>query len=266
MLTRIIATRFLFLGLALVTVFGPDVSAAGLGTMTRDGWHTWRVTAVDTSADWCCYDWNSGYATRKRCDLDDHRGGYGSADINASPPETMQIYALVESGKLTRVRALSAQCPVTSARPVNDLGPVTAADSVGWLRQHVSTRSGLNAQLLAAIAVHDGDEARDLLVGYAERHDELRVRKDALFWMGQVRSQETVSVIERIAYQDPDTEMRQHAIFVLAQLPNEAGIEALFAVVKNRASNHDDRKKALFWLAQSDSDRAFDFVAGLLDD
>lgn len=248
----------------VLVLLAVSVPAAGLDALSGDGWHTWRVAAVGQVGDLCCYDWNAGNATRKACDLDQHRGGYETANTPAAAPETMQIYALLDGDKPIRVHTFSASCPVSSSGDLNDLGRVDETDSVAWLQKQVSGEPGLNGQLLAAISVHHGDYSRDVLVRFAEQHESLQTRKDSLFWLGQFRGVETKSTLERIANDDPDSGVRQHALFILSQLPNEAGIDSLIAVVGNRESPHDDRKNALFWLAQSNSDRALEFLAGLL--
>lgn len=248
----------------VLTLLAVSVPAVGLDMLSGDGWRSWRVAAVGNVGDLCCYDWNAGNATRKPCDLDRRSGGYGSAGTPAAAPETMQIYALLDGGKPVRVHTFSASCPVTSTGEIDDLGRIDETASVAWLQRQVSEEPVLNGQLLAAISVHGGDYSRDVLVRFAEQHESLQTRKDALFWLGQFRGAETMPTLERIAYDDPDGGMRQHALFILSQLPNEAGIDSLIAVVGNRDFRYEDRKNALFWLAQSNSDRALEFLAALL--
>jgi hypothetical protein len=59
-------------------------------------------------------------------------------------------------------------------------------------------------------------------------------------------------------------ELRKDAIFAMSQLQGERAVDALFAVLRNRQLPQGVREQALFWLAQSDSDRAFEYLDRLL--
>jgi HEAT repeat protein len=63
---------------------------------------------------------------------------------------------------------------------------------------------------------------------------------------------------------DPEDDVREEAVFALSQLPGERGIDALFAVLRDQGLHREIREQALFWLAQSDSDRAFAYLDELL--
>jgi HEAT repeat protein len=176
----------------------------------------------------------------------------------------MQIYALLKDGKPLKVRALSPDCPGRTTQPDRDLGPVGTNTSFAWLRKLASPRSGISSDVLAAIAVHDGAQPRDELVRVALHHPEIDNRKDAIFWMGQVRIDETCDVIDRLIREDDDSEIREAAVFALAQLPGDRAADALIAIVMRKSLAFDTRKSALFWLAQSESDLALSYFSTLL--
>jgi HEAT repeat protein len=60
-----------------------------------------------------------------------------------------------------------------------------------------------------------------------------------------------------------DRDVREQAVFALSQRPREEGIPALINIVR---TNRDPeiRKKALFWLGQSNDPRALDLIEELL--
>ena len=132
------------------------------------------------------------------------------------------------------------------------------------MKDHIAPRTDISGDVLAAIASHDGDRSQRILLDVAKDVEDIENRKDALFWMGKIRGIESAVDIESIARDDRNAEMREHAIFVLSQLPDERGVDALVAVVKDQDRQRQDRKRALFWLAQSESDRALDYVEQLL--
>jgi HEAT repeat protein len=63
---------------------------------------------------------------------------------------------------------------------------------------------------------------------------------------------------------DRDDDVREGAVFAISQLPGERAVDALFAVLGNRQLQPEVREQALFWLVQSDSDRAFEYLDRLL--
>ena len=75
----------------------------------------------------------------------------------------MQIYALVEKGRVTRIRAFSPQCRIESTQQIHDLGLVENGDSVSRLKTYVTPGSPINDDALVAIVSHAGDEAFEFL-------------------------------------------------------------------------------------------------------
>ena len=181
----------------LVAIVDSEAHAAEPGASLNEGWNAWRVAASETEGTRCCFSWSIGKPTMKSCDLDRRRG---VSITNDSPELTgeMQIYALVEMGTPTKVVALSPQCPVSAATPINDLGLVPAADSISWLKAQIRGDDELSEDALSAIAAHEG------------------------------------------------------------------AVGVLIETVEDRRRGKDLREEALFWLVQSDSDRAYDYLTSLL--
>jgi HEAT repeat protein len=321
--------QWFHIGMLVISApFIANVAFADLGRVTDDGWHTWRVAASDDAPNWCCQDWNRGRSLSTGCDLDSENTSYGSSSRYSSDIDQMQIYALTEKGAVTKVRAFSAQCPVTAEFPILDLGVIDAAESVRWLRSSIDAQKGKRTHVLAAIAVHAGPESLQHLVDIATNDSSLQNREDAVFWMGQVRAVEAEASIEKLMFTDDDPEFREHAafslaqstapgrssalarlgrddadvdvrsqacfwlaqsdsanaealilqaiteernsdvredaIFALSQLPERRALRALIEVIEDRGLGENDRKQALFWLAQLESDPALDYIDGLL--
>ena len=106
-----------------------------------------------------------------------------------------------------------------------------------------------------AIDVH----AALLRIAREDRDDE--VRAQALFWMAQhgdrrARADLVAAVLDPAASEH----VREQGVFALSQLEPD-GIDGLVDLVRGDAPR-DVKKKAMFWLGQSDSDRA----TRLLDD
>ena len=82
-----------------------------------DGWVAYRVPMVAGVDGPCCYSVRQGAATKKGCDLD--RRSWNSAsdfddpdDHVAARDDPLVVYLRVEHGRVERVRAVGASCPV----------------------------------------------------------------------------------------------------------------------------------------------------------
>ncbi len=218
---------------------------AGLG---NDGWHSWRVAAVESVPEMCCFSWNSGTATRKQCDLDGRNGGFNSPDDSASPSEDVQIYALMKAGEAVRIRSLSSSCPVAADTEIADLGRIEPDVSVAWLEQQVGGDATSNA--IAAIAVHDGPAALHVLLNSAKTGSDEEIREDAIFWMAQVRVDEAEEDIKRFIFDADSADIREHAAFSYSQ-SRATDIAATLIRQGRNDKDPDVRSQAWFWLAQT---------------
>jgi HEAT repeat protein len=91
-----------------------------------------------------------------------------------------------------------------------------------------------------------------------------KTRRNAIFWLGQAAGEAATVGLDSITQdQRQDQEVREAAIFALSQRPKDEGVPALIRVAK---SNRDPelRKKALFWLGQSEDPAALALFEELL--
>ena len=102
----------------------------------------------------------------------------------------------------------------------------------------------------------------DLLVGVARGDDTSHVRRAALMWLAQLAGDRAVAAIKD-ALDDPDTEIKRHAVFALSQLPVDRGVPLLIEIVRENP-NPQVRKQALFWLGQTGDERALALIEELL--
>jgi|CXWL01.1.fsa_nt_gi hypothetical protein len=224
-------------------------SSADALTLPKDGWVTWTIFTVDTAPNWCCFDgpdWNTRPGS---CDLDSRNHGYGSRGDDDTVSQ-MRIYAKAEAGKLTALRSYAPSCKVTTKSTLQDLGELPVADSLQWLNAHLQPRGKLTADVLAAIAVHAGSAAEDKLVSLAKADSSRETRKDALFWLGQVRGATGAARIRPFLLGDADAKVREHAAFAYSQSSAPDRGPALIEQGQSDASPHV-RSQAWFWLAQT---------------
>jgi hypothetical protein len=206
--------------------------AASLDALAADGLYTWRVAATEDAPAWCCACWTRDASDALACDLDSRHVSYGEGDEFLPASEEIQIYARIESGKAWRIRALSPRCAVTTRSEVVDLGVVEVDESLAWLQSNATATAAARRDALVAIAAHRGPAALRFLAKTAEDGSTMDLREDA--------------------------------IFAISRLPGERAVDALLGVLANPQMHREVREQALFWLAHSDSDRAFEYLDRLL--
>jgi hypothetical protein len=316
----------------LAPIAVPSGAQAAELNLPRDGWASWQVAAVENAPAWCC--WNSLKdidASPSSCRLDDRPEGHGTR--GDATTDSVKVYARVAGGKIDRLQVLSANCPVETRTPINELGNVTLEDSARWLiaragQSGVAAGNSISEHALAALAMHRGDLARDALADFASKDARIETRKWSVFWLatlrgavgaditstamfndrdvevrkhaafamaqtqspraaadlirqgntdkvGDVRAQawfwlaksgaaEAEQAIAQAIRKDADDEVREHGIFALSQLPAERAPRALIAAAEDQSLAREQRKRAVFWLSQSESDSAQNYLEKVL--
>jgi hypothetical protein len=320
--------------LCLLSFALPTHAFAAELSLPRDGWASWQVPAVDDAPDWCCFNhWNDRNAMRQPCKLDSKHDSYGGRDGETT--DSIRVYARFAGGKIDRLRALSATCPVQTDTEIQDLGAVLVDDSARWLTGLVKgseldaeRRDRVADDALAALAIHRGDIAHDSLVDIARQDTREENRKHAVFWLAHLRGRGGAEIATSIMFGDPDADIREHAafavsqsvspnaardlirlattdseakvrshawfslaqteslatedaidaalrketdsgvreqaIFALSQLPDERATRALIKVAEDKSLAREERKRAVFWLSQSESSIAQTYLEEVL--
>ncbi len=254
----------LLAGFATLLVCSP--AAAQLTGMTDDGWHTWRVTAIESAPEICCFRWNMGKPSARGCNLDKGHGGFSTNSDGGNATGELQVYALLEGGEVKDLRALSSSCPVSADSTITDLGPVNPDTSATWLKERFESNDEIASDVLAAIAFHSGNNARAALIHQGRRNDNPEIRSEAWFWLAQTEAEESEDVILKAMRDDKDDDVREESVFALSQLPNERAVHVLAVILEDRRLDKDLREQALFWLTQADSDEAFEYIDRVLSD
>jgi len=89
-------------------------------------------------------------------------------------------------------------------------------------------------------------------------------RSQSVFWVGQAAGDAATADLNSLVLDNSvDREVREQAVFALSQRPRDEGVPALIAVARTN-KDPEIRKKALFWLGQSQDPRALDLFEELL--
>jgi HEAT repeat protein len=168
----------------------------------------------------------------------------------------MRIYARLSDGKLERIRALASSCPVRANGSIQDLGAVADDASARWLGKHLTADARdaevgrrLRGDAMAALGAHRTDIAHATLVDIARKDERIEHRKDALFWLAQLRGRAGADVATSIMFEDANPQIREHATLAVAHSQSPRIANDLTRVGKTDASAQV-RGQAWFWLGQ----------------
>ena len=237
-----------------------------------DGWSRWAVLAPEDAGNWCCFGALAG--TPKTCDLDSERlnfgtlsegGKNGEAAIRALKTRTMHIYANIQHNSLQRLRVFGADCPVSAKTNIRVLENIDTASSLRWLNTVSVSASMKEAQILPALAMHEG--AAPLLFTIAKQDAVPGIRRQSWFWLSQINAvnlEREAMLALCLDSQNVARNERNAIIFALSQLKAPRAGNALIQVVEDLKLGLAIRKEALFWLGQMEGDQGLDYLDRML--
>lgn len=180
----------------------------------------------------------------------------------------VRVVLTVRSRRVTGVRTYVGGRWRTGAGagPATDWGTLparTAADFLVTLARTADSDAG--AKAIFPVTLADSVEPWGGLLAIARDPSVRReTRKQSVFWLGQAASNLAARGLDSLlADRDGDRTIQEQVVFALSQRPKDEGIPALVRV----ARTHPDaeiRKKAIFWLGQSDDPRAIALFEELL--
>jgi hypothetical protein len=149
---------------------------------------------------------------------------------------------------------------------VVDLGTVSAHDAADYLVTVAQTDKGsIGSKAIFPATIADSAVIWPALLKLARNADVPRnTRSQSVFWLGQAAGDvATRGLNDLVVDNSVDREVREQAVFALSQRPRDEGIPALINVARTN-KDPEIRKKALFWLGQSNDPRALDLFEELL--
>jgi hypothetical protein len=134
--------------------------------LADDGWYTWRVASA---------------------------GEY----------DEEQFYVHLKSGKPKAIEIVGHWCNRWKRSDKNypdatDLGLLDTDTSIDWLQPLTGERSDLSSDALAAISMHKGRRAVQILIDVVESDAHMDVREEAVFWMAQSDAEEAFDYLDRL--------------------------------------------------------------------
>lgn len=159
-------TGLVLVGLLFAAGTSSQTRAAEAINLSADGWYTWRVASA---------------------------GEY----------DEEQFYVLIKSGKPKEIEIVGHWCNRWSRSDkrwpeATDFGRLDTDSSIDWLQQYIGERSDLSSDALAAISMHEGPRAVQVLIDIVESRAHMEVREEAVFWMAQSDSEEAFDYLDRL--------------------------------------------------------------------
>lgn len=147
-----------------------------------------------------------------------------------------------------------------------DLGTVGTKDAASYLlalalkdESRASEKAIFPAVLADSVTIWP-----DLLKVAKADNVSRKVKRSAVFWLGQAAGDAaTKGLTDLVDDGSADHEVRETAVFALSQRPQDEGVPALIRIARQN-KDPDLRRKAIFWLGQSDDPRALSLFEELL--
>ncbi len=206
-----------------------------------------------------------------RCRNQQVNGSYSDWDgddwTSACDSGPVRIALLKSAGTVIDLRTyVGGEWRSPAGSGVTDLGTAGAREAAAYLLALAERDSGRAAEraILPATLADSTTIWPDLLRIARDARISRKVRRSAVFWLGQAAGDAaTRGLSDLVDDRAADREVRETAVFALSQRPREEGVPALIRIAKE---NRDPelRRKAIFWLGQSDDPRALALFEDLL--
>jgi HEAT repeat protein len=194
--------------------------------------------------------------------------------IRRSSLERVRTTAIFWLGQLTGEHAFLAELARNEAeglqirkQAVQAIGAskdATAFTLLQNLYQSASDRE-MKKQIIYAVSINEvkKDDVLNFLIKIAGSDPDREVKKQALFWLGQKAGQRSLDALSDTVTTDPDTEVQKHAVYSISRRPKDEAIPMLIKIAKTHPKAAV-RKEAVQWLGRSGDERAIEYFKELL--
>jgi len=226
----------------------------------QDGWISYAVPMAVGAGSPCCYEFQGTRVARIGCDLDGRSWGVTTNDHSpvGTASDTLDVYLRVAHGRIDKVRAFAASCPVRDADRVHQLDAVEPRSSIALLTELAAATTTAEEEAdaeVAAVAMHADATATSALSELSGQAYPRELREKALFWLGHARGADGARIVEHAATTDSDPELRANAVFALSEAHSVDAYASIHRIAQSDSSEHV-REQALFWMAQMEDPRA----------
>lgn len=241
----------------------PRVTTAPDGTVRMS--FAARPTVCGNGRNVIALDCSAGRCGRHTIMFDGHYEG-DEVEYDCEPGP-VRVSLTVRKGAVQSLRTyVGGRWVTASGTSVTDLGTVSSRDATDFLLELArgpDGRVGEDAILPAILA--DSVTVWPALLKLA-RDDRVsrRARRQAVFWLGQSAGDAASrGLADLVDDGGVDREVKEQAVFALSQQRGDAAVPLLIRIARTHP-DREVRRKALFWLGQSDDPRALALFEELL--
>jgi hypothetical protein len=178
---------------------------------------------------------------------------------------------------LSQVDNARASAAIREFAERNDVASELREQAIFWIGQQnrpensrylqtlyarVNTQQLKEKIIFSLSQMNSAENARWIMNIALDENEGIEARKQALFWAGQSGGNlaDLVSLYGRMQ----NREMKEQLIFVYSQRSERAAVDKLLDIARNDP-DREMRKKALFWLSQSNDPRVADLLQEIID-
>ena len=188
----------------------------------------------------------------------DDNGRYRGRNWRELPcePGPARVTFVMSGGTVDRVKLTVGGGQRSGDSGGIDLGEVSAPAAAKALLAVAARQRRADHAIFAATIADSAVVWPELLALAKDASVARETRKSAVFWLSQAAGDAATQGLAELAENEAqDRDIRDQAVFALSQLPREEGVPVLIRLAR---SNKDPqvRRKAIFWLGQSDDPRA----------
>jgi len=136
------------------------------------------------------------------------------------------------------------------------LGEVDTRDSFNLLKQAFESGGGqVQDELIFILSMHETPEVGGFLKKTALGSYPSQVRKNAIFWLGNMKDKESLQSLKDIYKKVDSTKLQKQVVFAYTLTDDEAALHEMIRIARHEDSR-EVRKQAIFWLGQKASKEA----------
>ncbi len=170
------------------------------------------------------------------------------------------------AGQILRSYAENANAPSDAReKAIFWLGQQHSSENAAFLRALYAKLGDqeLKEKVIFSLSqMHDADNTRWLMDIALNEREPIEMRKKALFWAGQTGGD--LAQLSGLYDRMQNREMKEQLIFVYSQRHEAAAVDRLIQIAKTE-QDKELRKKAIFWLGQSNDPRAAQVLLEIID-
>lgn len=170
-----------------------------------------------------------------------------------------KISAVGNQAEIKKTRISNLDLPVDlDELPLIWLGHVEKDESARYIKKVYDAQDSRDVKedLITVMGLHqDCQYANETLKGIVESDQATKLRKSAVFWLGQQAFTNVLPFLSKTARSDRSTDVREHAVFAIYLIKSEEADNELINLAR-KADSRSVRKKAIFWLGQKAGKKA----------